>query len=74
MGGVGVTTLVSSGYVLGGVGASHPFEVRNYAMNATQAGWMCKYGSGSYNTQSSEPTTAPISGNVIISMVFLVEA
>jgi hypothetical protein len=74
MGGFGVTTLVSSGYVLGGAAASHPVQERNYAMNATQAGWMCKYGSNSYNTQSSEPATAPISGNVIISMSFLVEA
>jgi hypothetical protein len=41
-----------------------------YIMNPTQAGWMCKYGSNGYDTQTVEPTGPPLPGNVIVDMVF----
>jgi hypothetical protein len=65
------TTLVSTGYVLGGVELG---TERDYIMNATQAGWMCKYGSTSYNDQTTEPTSAPLSGNVNVYMFFMIYA
>jgi hypothetical protein len=42
-------------------------------MNATQAGWMCKYGAANYVDKTVEPGSAPISGNVAIVMQFLVD-
>jgi hypothetical protein len=74
----GATTLVSSGFVMGGV-AQLPYPEgsgiipRSYVMNPTQAGWMCKYGSQFYPKKTTEPSTPPLSGNVDISMRFLVE-
>jgi hypothetical protein len=71
---VGATTLVSSGYFVGGAAPSGDLPtVKPYGMNATQAGWMCKYGGSNYPVKTVEPTSAPISGNVSVSMVFLVE-
>jgi hypothetical protein len=71
-GGASGTTVVASGYVRGmvrntggGGGGS-----KNYKMNPTQAGWMCKYGSNGYDTQTVEPTGPPLPGNVIVDMVF----
>ncbi len=73
--GVGATTLVSSGYMFGGANApGKPDYTKPYAMNPTQAGWMCKYGAQSYTDKTAQPSSAPISGNVNMSMVFLVEA
>ena len=74
-GGVGGTTLVSSGYVLGSAAATGgPLFDKNFIMNPTQAGWMCKYGGASYVTKTTQPGTAPIPGNVDVLMVFLVDA
>jgi len=71
---VGATTMVSSGYWVGGAAPSGDLPtVKPYGMNATQAGWMCKYGGEAYVTKTVEPTSAPISGNVSVSMAFLVE-
>jgi type II secretory pathway pseudopilin PulG len=71
---VGATTMVSSGYWLGGAAPSGDLPtVKPYGMNATQAGWMCKYGGSNYPVKTVEPTSAPISGNVSVSMVFMVE-
>jgi hypothetical protein len=74
-GGVGGTTVVSSGYALGSAAATGgALYYKNFLMNPTQAGWMCKYGAAAYNTKTAEPTgTTPISGNVDVSMVFIVE-
>jgi len=77
-GGAGGTTLVSSGYVYGLVRpAGTPPGTSSwgqfFVMNPTQAGWMCKYGSSNYNTQTSEPTSAPLPGNVDVVMLFLAE-
>jgi hypothetical protein len=80
-GGVGATTAVSSGYVAAVVRATaeavpgvFPInEVRGYVMNATQAGWMCKYGSNAYNNQTTEPSSTPLSGNVAVFMIFLTD-
>jgi hypothetical protein len=73
--GAGGTTQVGSGYIAGGVGpasGSHHI-VRSYAMNPTQAGWNCKYGGMAYANKTVEPTSAPLSGNVNISMRFMVD-
>jgi hypothetical protein len=73
--GVGATTRVSNGYMLGGGAApDQPQWSREYTMNATQAGWMCKYGAINYTNKTTQPTTPPISGNVNVTMVFLVNA
>jgi type II secretory pathway pseudopilin PulG len=74
-GGAGGTTLVSSGYVNGLVRSTGAMGAwgQNFIMNPTQAGWMCKYGSSNYNTQTTEPTSAPLSGNVDVVMQFLVD-
>jgi hypothetical protein len=77
LGGVGGTTVVGSGYMSGGAGpsSSESSLTRSFAMNPTQAGWMCKYGANSYSTKTSEPTAAtPLSGNVTVSMMFFVNA
>jgi hypothetical protein len=71
---VGGTTLISSGYLQGGaanVGVT-PTQ-RPYMMNPTQAGWMCKYGSTNYTDKTVEPTSTPLSKNVEIRMMFLVD-
>ena len=69
---VGNTTLVSSGYILGGAVASGGVPTSQpYMMNPTQAGWMCKYGGAAYTDKTVEPTSAPISGNVTVQMIFL---
>ena len=68
-------TQVGSGYFQGGVGpasGSHHI-LRNYAMNPTQAGWNCKYGGMAYTNKTVEPTSAPLSGNVNVSMWFMVD-
>jgi len=72
-GGAGGTTIVSSGYIAGEVwsATSGSTEERNYIMNPTQAGWMCKYGSAAYGNQTTEPNSTPLSGNVSVFMVFL---
>jgi hypothetical protein len=69
---LGGTTLISSGYLMGGaglLGGPH----KGYMMNPTQAGWMCKYGSTAYTNKTVEPTSTPLSGNVTVNMTFLVE-
>jgi len=78
--GEGGTTLVSSGYAGGSVAASFvpdfavpPLIYRNFIMNPTQAGWMCKYGAANYTVKTTEPTSAPISGTVTVLMYFIVE-
>jgi hypothetical protein len=76
-GGSGATTVVSSGFISSGVRAGLATmlpDERPYAMNPTQAGWMCKYGGANYNTKTQQPNTAPISGNVAMRMFFLVDA
>jgi len=70
-GGAGGTTLVSSGYIAGNVYNTADGTDRNYVMNPTQAGWMCKYGSTAYGDQTTEPNSTPLSGDVSIFMVFL---
>ena len=65
----GYTTIVSSEQTAAAVKvAAEASPWRPFAMNPTQAGWMCKYGSGNYDTQGSEPSTTPHSGNVQVSM------
>jgi hypothetical protein len=68
----GFTTIVSSEQTAAAVrvaaGVVSPW--RPFAMNPTQAGWMCKYGSGNYDTQGSEPSSTPHSGNVEVNMQF----
>ena len=75
-GGVGSTTLVSSGYALGSVYTPGVTGyLLGYSLNPTQAGWMCKYGSMSafgWTNKTVEPTSTPISGNVNVGMLFLV--
>jgi hypothetical protein len=75
IGPVGGTTLVGSGYIWGGAGPSldSSLIVKGYAMNQTQAGWMCKYGGADYADKTVEPTSAPLSGNVAVAMVFMVD-
>ena len=73
-GGAGGTTLVSSGYMRGGVGSGDIGTTRGHIMNATQAGWMCKHGSDFYPTKTTQPTNTPLSGNVIVTMTFLIDA
>jgi hypothetical protein len=73
-GGAGGTTLVSSGYVNGLVVTSDTFgQWRDFIMNPTQAGWMCKYGSYNYGEKTTQPSSTQLSGNVQVSMMFLVE-
>jgi hypothetical protein len=77
LGGAGGTTVVGSGYMFGGAGPSSSGSalLKGFAMNPTQAGWMCKYGASNYLTKTSEPTAAtPLSGNVTVSMMFFVNA
>ena len=73
--GAGGTTLISSGYVSAAVWSSGTTVLgfRRYIMNPTQAGWMCKYGSANYRTQSQEPTSTPLSGPVDIIMFFMAD-
>ena len=67
------TSAVSSGYLLGGASAAAmPFQ--NGIMTASQAGGMCKYGAANYPNQFVQPATAAISGNVTVTMMFLVES
>jgi hypothetical protein len=72
----GFTTPFSSGTVLIAARASSTtsglISFRNYAMNPTQAGWMCRYGSSSYPDKANEPTGAtPLSGNVTVTLWIL---
>ena len=75
-GGAGSTTLISSGYALGSVSApGGTGYLLGYSLNPTQAGWMCKYGSMSafgWTNKTVQPTSTPISGNVNVGMLFLV--
>jgi hypothetical protein len=73
--GAGFTNLVSSGIINSGVWESTATirNVRNAVMNATQAGWMCKYGSNNYRS-NREPTTPPLSGNVTVNLWILINA
>ena len=73
--GAGGTTQVGSGYMWGGAGPAldSSLIVRGYAMNPTQAGWMCKYGGANYADKTVEPTSAPLSGNVAVTMLFNVD-
>jgi len=76
-GGAGFTTLFSSGTMFTGARASTAptGTVRNFAMNATQAGWMCKYGAIAYSSKTTEPSTAtPLSGNVTVTLWILINA
>ena len=68
---IGGTTLIASGLLLASVAQDNMFWDRAYVMTATEAGWMCKYGSRTYTSQTTEPTSAPLSGNVDVSMTFL---
>jgi hypothetical protein len=68
---LGGTTLLGPGYLQGGAGIGLPTH-KPYMMNPTQAGWMCKYGSNNYPNKTVEPTSTPLSGNVTIRMMFLV--
>jgi hypothetical protein len=68
---LGGTTLIGPGYLQGGAGIGLPTH-KPYMMNPTQAGWMCKYGSAAYTTKTVEPSSTPLSGNVTIRMMFLV--
>ena len=73
---LGGTTLLGPGYLMGGAGIVGEFGVvaqKPYMMNPTQAGWMCKYGSNNYPNKTVEPTSTPLSGNVEVRMMFLVE-
>jgi hypothetical protein len=77
VGGFGATTVVSSGLIRSGVRAGLTTmlpDYRPYAMNPTQAGWMCKYGGANYENKTQQPNTTPISGNVAVAMYFLVDA
>jgi hypothetical protein len=74
-GGKGVSTIVSYGLLASGAMASGitPAAVGNtraYDMNPTQAGWMCKYGAAAYTDQTTQPSSAPLSGNVTVIMRF----
>ncbi len=74
-GGKGVATIVSYGLLASGAMASGitPAAVGNtrvYDMNPTQAGWMCKYGAAAYTNQTTQPSSAPLSGNVTVIMRF----
>jgi hypothetical protein len=76
-GGAGFTTLVSSGTTFTGTRASTAptGTMRNFVMNATQAGWMCKYGANAYSSKTTEPSTAtPLSGNVTVTLWILINA
>jgi len=71
--GTGYTTMVSSDQMFAGVlvpGTGSTADPKNYVMNPTQAGWMCKYGSMGYDTQTIEPSGPPLSGNVEVWMIF----
>jgi hypothetical protein len=71
---VGGTTLISSGYLQGGAASVGVTPTQKpYMMNPTQAGWMCKYGSAAYTDKTVEPTSTPISGNLEVRMMFLVD-
>ena len=70
-GGPGGTTAVSNGYIIGGAGNTNMPGGRDFIMNPTQAGWMCKYGASSYTWQNTQPTSTPLSGNVSVRMIFL---
>ena len=68
------TSIVSSGLI-----RSYAYDPADYNgdnppvffnMNVTQAGWMCKYGLDSYTNKNTEPTSAPMSGNVTVGMHF----
>jgi hypothetical protein len=77
-GGVGSTTLISSGHADSGVNTGGAFDLAGFNMNLTQAGWMCKYGTGPdaygpFASKTVQPTSEPLSGNVRIAMRFLVE-
>ncbi len=75
-GGLGATTLLGAGYVLGAVraeGGPMGYQV-SFLMNLTQAGWMCKYGSlNYYQNKTIEPTSTPISGDLEVNMTFALE-
>jgi len=69
----GTTTIVSSGLITGFAhGPDQPGDnpPAFFNMNVTQAGWMCKYGAEEYFDKNTEPTSAPISGNVRVGMRF----
>ena len=73
-GGSGGTTIVSSGFIGTSVAPTGFLGTeRNFLMNPTEAGWMCKYGSSNYGTKTSQPNSTPLSGNVDIDMMFLVD-
>jgi hypothetical protein len=75
--GSGATTIVSSGYYRGAVASMDVpdgEEFRSHIMNPTQAGWMCKYGSDSYPVKTTEPSSTPYPGNVIVYMRFIIGA
>jgi hypothetical protein len=69
---LGGTTLIGPGYLQGGAGNVGLVTHKPYMMNPTQAGWMCKYGSNNYPNKTTQPTSSPLSGNVEIRMMFLV--
>jgi hypothetical protein len=69
------TTPVSSGYIFGGAMASGAgMAFQNFSMNATEAGWMCRYGAASYTVQNIQPNAQSITGDVDVFMMFVVEA
>ena len=67
-GGTGYTTMVSSEHIWAAVRVTGLASSRSYVMNATEAGWMCKYGSHQYFTKTTEPSNPPLSGNVEVQM------
>jgi cytoskeletal protein RodZ len=71
---IGSTTVVSSGFISGSAidptVSSSGNTAQFFVMNVTQAGWMCKYGRPNYTDKNREPNSAPISGNVTVSMWF----
>jgi hypothetical protein len=74
-GGKGASSIVSYGLLASGAMASGlpPVAIGNtkaYDMNPTQAGWMCKYGAAAYSTQTAQPSSMPLSGNVTVIMRF----
>jgi hypothetical protein len=71
----GATTKVASGLSFSAVFAPPNFAMvpRVFAMNATQAGWMCKHGSLNYTDKTAQPTSPPLSGNVFVSMWFALD-
>ena len=67
----GGTTIVSPGFLYSFAAPTRSFSIfRTWAMNPTQAGWMCRYGSNNYTVKTTQPASQPISGTVRVGMAF----